>query len=101
MQRSIRLPSSGPSCRFMRAVLYRGESSVRRGDGEGSYVPPLQATDFRLHVSVDRRRASRNSRSAAAIFWASAVVAGIRPSGGSTINEVRLPACLIDWNTAL
>src|SRR5215467_2883148 len=100
-QRSASAPSSGPSCRFIRAVLYRGGGSAILGEGVGSYFPPLHATDFDLQVSVACSRASLNCRSASAIFCPSGVIEGIRPLGGSTINEVRIPACLYDWNKPL
>jgi hypothetical protein len=73
-----------------------GRGSARRGDGVGSYFPPLQRTDLPLQVSVDCSSARRNSRSAAGVFRASGVSRGIRPSGGSTISDVRAPMCWLD-----
>src|SRR5258706_298359 len=67
-QRSANELSSGPSLRFMPPVLKRGGSSVRRGEGVGSYFPPLQIGALVLHASVACNRARRYSRSAAAIF---------------------------------
>src|SRR5215471_9092752 len=100
-QRSDTAPSSGPSWRFMRAVLYRGGGSARRGEGVGSYLPPLQVGYLILQVSVACIRVRRNSRSAAAVFRASGVSGGIRPSGGSTISDVRAPVRFLDKNTWL
>src|SRR5437764_8670752 len=51
-QRSANELSSGPSLRFMRAVLYRRARSACRGEGAGSYLPPLQVASSFLHVSV-------------------------------------------------
>src|SRR5262249_21118598 len=100
-QRSFGQWSSGPSSRLMGARLQRGAGSERRGEGIGSYLPPAQARDLFLQVSVDCNRARLNSRSAAAIFWASGVSDGIRPSGGSTIFEVRAPTRFTDKNIEL
>ena len=74
---------------------------MRRGDGTGSYFPPAQAGNLFLHVSVDCNKARRNSRSAAAIFWASAVSCGMRPLAGSTIIDVRMPVCFRGTNSWL
>src|SRR5258707_15057641 len=74
--------------------------SWRESEGLGSYVPPIHSGDLFLQLSVDYNRVRRNSRSAAAIFCASGVSRGIRPSGGSTISDVRAPTCLLDTKTA-
>src|SRR5215470_3174493 len=100
-QRSGNAPSSGPSWRLIRTVLYRGGGSARFGEGVGSYFPPAQATDLFLQVSVDCNSARRYSRSAAASFWASGVIGGMRPLGGSMISEVRAPVRFWEVNTAL
>src|SRR5258708_32310582 len=56
-QRSANELSSGPSLRFMPPVLKRGGSSARRGEGVGSYFPPLQIGALVLHASVACNRA--------------------------------------------
>ena len=70
-----------------RRVVARREVPRSRGEGVGSYLPPLQARSLFLQVSVACSRARRNSRSAAAAFCASGVSGGIRPLGGSTITR--------------
>src|SRR5580704_16103373 len=47
-------------------------------------------------IAPDGKLAARNSRSTPASFCASGVSAGIRPLGGSTINDVRAPVRLKD-----
>ena len=41
------------------ALMGREKRSARRGEGVGSYLPPAQATDLFLQVSVDCSSASR------------------------------------------
>src|SRR5260370_7248428 len=93
--------SAGPSGGLMARVLERGVLSANRGEGVGSYLPPAQLRSSILQVLGDRNRARRNSRSAAAIFCASGVNCGIRPSGGSIIRDVRTPACFLDMKRSL
>src|SRR5215475_15632724 len=95
-QRSGNELSSGPSLRFIRAVLYRGGASARRGEVVGSYFPPAQPGNIFWQVSVDCNSASRNSRSAAAVFWACGVRGGIRPLGGSLFLDGRAPVCFVE-----
>ena len=99
---SARLPSSGPLCRFIRPVLYPIEAprpcAPRVSD---HHFPPAHAVELFLHVSVACSSATRKARSAAARSVASGVIDGTRPSGGSTMSDVRRPVRFIDMKSEL
>jgi hypothetical protein len=67
--------------------MYR-DKAARRGEGVGSYFPPMQPRSLFMQVSVACTSMRRNSLSSAAIFCACGVNGGIRPFGGSTICDV-------------
>jgi hypothetical protein len=68
-----------------------GGGSLRRGE-TGPGVTPKQAMSCeRLHASTDCMSASMNWRMSRIRVCTAAVSGGIRPSGGSTMSDVRGP----------